>query len=97
MRSACIVDDLSLVEEIVEWVPERRLSRRVRLPSGGMLTAQFEIEPGDAGTGLEVRWYGSRGAADHVVRERSRLERLAATLGATGESTAWMESDGAHR
>jgi hypothetical protein len=78
-------------------MPVGRLVRRVRLPSGAVLTARFELEPGEASTGLRARWYGSRGAADHVVRERSRLERLAAALADASASAGGTESDGAHR
>jgi hypothetical protein len=91
------VDDLSLVEEILEWLPERRLVRRVRLPSGAQLTARYELEPDDTWTGVWVRWYGSAAASDQVERERSRLDRLAASLGPRNASAGGMESDGAHR
>jgi uncharacterized protein YndB with AHSA1/START domain len=96
-RSACIVDDLSLVEEIVEWVPAERLVRRVRLPSGALVTARFELEAKESWTGLQARWYGSRAATDHVVRERSRLERLAASLEGSGDRAGGTENDRAHR
>jgi class 3 adenylate cyclase len=96
-RTACIVDDLSLIEEIVTWEPSQRLVRRVRLPSGALLTAEFELEPEDAWTGLQARWYGSRRAADHVERERSKLERLAVSLGVPSDTTGGTENHGAHR
>jgi hypothetical protein len=77
--TACVVDRLETVEEIVDWRPFDAFVRTARLPGGRRLTTCHELEPGGDGDGtrLRVRWWGSPPTATHAERERDRLLQLA--------------------
>jgi class 3 adenylate cyclase len=75
--SACVVDRLSTVEEIVDWRPFDYFVRTAKLPDGRRLTSRHELEPDGDGTRLRVLWWGSAPTAVHAERERDRLLQLA--------------------
>jgi hypothetical protein len=75
--SACVVDRLSTVEEIVDWRPFDCFVRTAKLPDGRRLTARHQLEPEGDGTRLRVMWWGSPPTATHARREHDRLLQLA--------------------
>jgi class 3 adenylate cyclase len=74
--SACVVDRLQTVEEIVDWRPFDCVVRTAKLPDGRRLTTRQQLEPDGDGTRLRVMWWGAPATAHHAQREHDRLLQL---------------------
>lgn len=55
--SRCVARHLTTVEEIVDWIPPRRLARRTELPDIGPAIVAYALEEMDGRTSLTARWY----------------------------------------
>jgi class 3 adenylate cyclase len=75
--SACVVDRLRTVEEIVDWRPFDCVVRTATLPGGRRLTTRQQLEPDGDGTRLRVMWWGSPATATYAQREHDRLVQFA--------------------
>jgi hypothetical protein len=86
--SACVVERLRTIEEIIDWRPFDSFARRVRHPDLGRLTAVVRLTMMGGGTHLEVTWFaGGRGehrdtadpdTAAFIADQSDALDRLVA-------------------
>ena len=75
----CVTGRLATLEEIVDWQPYEHVGWRLAVPDVGVVSAVADLDGGDVGTRVRLRWAAAESAPmDADVRDRIRAERTAA-------------------